>query len=46
MRMTTNIETETDTEGLVFNITGTISANLPDAIYMCYDVPSTALNSW
>lgn len=37
---------ERDTEGTVFNITGTISANLPDAIYKCYFIPSASSQSW
>ena len=33
MRMITRIKTETNEENLVFNITATVSANFPDAIY-------------
>lgn len=39
MRMATRIQTESDTELLFFNITGTVSANFPDAIYTCYNIP-------
>jgi len=33
-------------ENVVFNTTGTISGYLPDAIYYCYFLPSTAYRLW
>lgn len=34
------------TEDRFFNITGTISKSLPDAIYKCYNIPSASLDAW
>ena len=33
-------------ENVVFNTTGTLSGYLPDAIYYCYFLPSTAYRLW
>ena len=33
-------------EDVVFNTTGTLSGHLPDAIYYCYFLPSTAYTLW
>lgn len=34
------------TEDKVFNVTGTISKNFPDAVYYCYDIPTQAFDTW
>lgn len=33
-------------EDLIFNITATISKSFPDALYKCYFLPNSAMQSW
>ncbi len=33
-------------ESQFFNVTGTLSENLPDAIYICYTLPGIAKEMW
>ena len=46
MRMRTRVQIEPEFELLFFNVTATISANLPDAIYKCYNMPNASLSGW
>ena len=41
-----NSNTQSGKEDMFFNTTSTLSGYLPDAIYYCYFVPSTAYNTW